>query len=341
MKILSLLKLRSLFITAFLAFQFVQSLSAQCYMVTSDYLIRFFADHGDYIPARQGPFTEDECKYWLTQMDEWQRKESRCDCPPKSDNQGSYDTRTQSESRIKIPDRETQLKRIKEYAHQKIKEKENADRQIVEQKKQYLLGKLKRNKSLDQLKTASMLSLKGEQNVNNNRTEEGRDDSESAFTEGRIDPNNSGLPDYNITVSPPVFIEHQQTLYEYIDEQKKVVQTKITKVQKEKAEIQEKKNQSQEKIKVQSIGIKRLTTEKFMAKEETQKEEIDSLLMLANQLLEESIEQNEKADRELEEKNKLLQEHDALLNKYDEAYNISKEHPEKSDQLLKELRGDK
>jgi len=319
----------------------LNELFAQCYMITSDKYNQFLIEIGfPTIPARQGPMTKDECEYALEQMDNRQKDGSHCECEQTNTTE-SYNTQGQNKSRIQIEDHQTQLKKLRALAQQKELEKKNADRQIVEQKKLDLLRKLKRIKSLDQLKTTSDLSVKGEQNLNNNQIEEGRDNSESAFADGKIDPNNNSLPDNNITISPPAIIEHQQTLYEYIDEQKEVVRTKITNVQKEKAEIQEKKNQHQEKIKMQTIGIKRLTTEKFMAKEESQKEEIDSLLMLAEQLLEESIEQNEQADRELVEKNKVLQESEALLNKYEDTYNKSKEHPEESDQLLKELRGDK
>lgn len=319
----------------------LNELFAQWYMITTDEYNQFLIEIGfPTIPTRQGPMTYDECQYALAQMDKRQRGGSRCECEQTNTTE-SYNTQGQNNSGIQIEDRETQLRKIKEYAKNELKKKENADQQIVEQKKQYLLGKLKRNKSLDQLKIASGLSVKGEQNVNNNQTEAGRDDSESAFTEGKIEPNNSSLPDYNIVVPPPTVIGHQETLTEYIDREKKAVQKKITDVQKEKTEIQEKKNHIQEKITGQQVSIKRLTVEKMMVKEETKKVEIDSLLMLAERLLEESIEQNEKADQELVEKNDLLQESEALLNKYEDTYNKSKEHPEESEQLLKELRGDK
>jgi hypothetical protein len=310
-------------------------------MITSDKFNRILIESGaSPIPTRQGPFTKEECESAWNQMEKYQRDESHCECEG-TNNSGLYETQGKTESRIQIEDHQTQLKKLKEAAYKKEMEKKNSDRQIVEDIKQDLRGKLKAIKSLDQLKTVSNLSLKGEQNVNNNQTEAGRDDSESAFSEGKIDPNNSSLPDNNIVVPPPAFIEQQKTLFEYLDQQKKVVQTKITDVNKEKTKIDEKKKQLQEKITGQTISIKRLTVEKTKVEEETKKVEIDSLLLLAEQMLDESIEQNKKADKDLEKVNNQLQENEALLNRYDETYNKSKEHPEESEQLLKELSGDK
>jgi hypothetical protein len=190
------------------------------------------------------------------------------------------------------------------------------------------------------LRTTSDLSKQGEESTNNNQVEVGRNESESSFSQGKIKL--KGRTQNNtVPVSPPVPIKHQETLFSYIDRETKTVQTKLAKVQKEKIVLLEKKNQVQEKIAEQTLKIEKLKTEKLEVKEESRKEDIDSLLLFATQMLEESEDLNDKANQELEKNNKLVQENEALLNKYQETYSKSKEHPEQSEQLLKELQGDK
>jgi hypothetical protein len=177
--------------------------------------------------------------------------------------------------------------------------------------------------------------------IENNQTEIGRDNSESAFSDGKIKLKRGDLRNRDIPVSPPAPVESQKTLFEYVDRETKVVQTKIMDVQKEKIHILEKKNQIQEKIVEQTVNIEKLKTEKIEVKEESRKEEIDSLLLEAMQLLEESNTLNEKAGEELKTKDKLIGEQEVLLNKLQSTYEKGKENPEKSEGLLKELQGDK
>jgi hypothetical protein len=317
-----------------------RELPAQCYIVTSDYLIQFFAAHGDYMPARQGPFTKEECEYWLTQMEEWQRKETWCDCPPETNNSGSSDTQMQNEKKIVVEDRETQLKKIRLLEEMELRKKAQAECEEVNLKKKDLLGKMKTNKALDQLKTSSELSEQGAVNISNNQMEAGRDISESAFSDGKIILKRRQETN-TVQVSPPKPVDSQKSLFEYIEHETRTVQNKIMNVQKEKIKLLEKKNDIQKTINEQTIKIAQLKTELLEAKDETQKEEIDSLLLMATELLQESEDLNIKADQELQEKNKLEQDNEALLNNYQDIYNKSKENPEQSEQLLKELRGDK
>jgi hypothetical protein len=62
---------------------------------------------------------------------------------------------------------------------------------------------------------------------------------------------------------------------------------------------------------------------------------------MATQVLQESETLNQEANKELEVKDKLVKDQEGLLNKYQETYNKSKDNPELSEELLKELQGDK
>jgi hypothetical protein len=312
---------------------------AQCFIVASDKHKRIMLEHfGVSVPARQGNFTTlEECEAFLNNaanFDPQQRNEHWCDCDKTNANIQS----NRVQSKIKIDDRETQLARNKLFVLKKTQEKKEADDKIFQAKKNNLLGKLRRNKSFDQLNTTSGLSEQGAYNIKNDESEKGRDNSESSFTQHKIKLRERELK--TTQVSLPKFVEHQKTLFEFIDRETKIVQTKIMNVQKEKIQILEKKNQLQEKITLQTLNIEKLKTEKNDVQKEN-REEIDSLLLLANQILGESEELNKKADQELEEKNNLVDENEALLNKYQDAYNKSKEFPDQSEQLLKELQGGK
>jgi len=317
---------------------------AQCYIVASDEHKRImWEQYGVIVEERQGNFASyDECIAYLNSsidFDPVQRARHWCDCE-KEDQKEFNNSYEQNNSNLIVEDREAQLQKIRLYEQEKLKEKELADRKIVEDKKQDLLGKLKKNNALDQLKTSSELSQQGTVNINNSQTEKGRDDSELAFSDGKIKL--KGRPQKNnIQVSQPKPIEDQKVLFDYIDRETKVVQNKIMQVQKEKIKLLEKKNDIQKTLSERTLKIEKLKTEKINSEVKTQIEEIDSLLMIANQLLQESEDLNIKVDQELEEKNKLEQDSEALLNSYQNVYNKSKENPDQSEQLLKELKGEK
>jgi hypothetical protein len=322
----------------------LNELFAQCYIVASEkHKSRMREIWGSTVPDRQGNFaTYEECVSFLDReiaFDPVQRAEHWCECE-ETNSSGTYNTNGQTESRIQVENHQIQLKKLKEAAYKKEMEKKNSDRKIVENKKQDLLGKLKKNKSLDQLKTSSELSEQGEVNISNNQSESGRDVSESAFSDGKIILKKRQEPN-TIQVSPPKPVEDQSTLFEYIDRETKVVQNKIIQVQKQKIKLLEKKNDIQKTITDQTLKIEKLKTEKINLEDESKTEEIDSLLIIANQLKLESEELDLKADRDLEEINRMEQDSEALLKKYGDALNKAKEHPEESEQLLKELKGDK
>lgn len=315
---------------------------AQCFIVASEKHKRIMYEvWGVTVPDRQGNFsTLEECETYLYNLDAdpEQKKEHWCDCDKQNTNESyeSDNTQAQQQSRITIEDRETQLKKIKEYEMQKQEEKRQADEKNFRGKKQNVLGKIKRNTALDQLKTTEEVSDKAANNINV-EDEAGRRESESSFTDSKMKIKHREPP--TIPVSPPAPVNHQKNLFEYIDREKIIVQTRIMEVQKDKIGILEKKNNLQQKITEQTLNIEKLNAEKTEVNDENRKEEIDSLLLLAEQMLEESEDLNKKADQELQDKNKLAEENEALLNKFENAYNKSKEFPEQSEQLLNELRG--
>lgn len=304
------------------------------------------------VPDRQGDFvTKQECEQALDNagMDALQRSRFRCECETNCNDQnstGSYNDEQQNSSGqnpggIVIDDYETQMMKRNLFIEKDKKQKAALEKSKNDNIKNDLLGKLKGNKSLNQLKTTSDLSEQGSENITNSQTEAGREDSESAFTNGKTKLKRRDLRNSIVPVSPPTPIEHQKTLFEFIDRETKVVQTKIMEVQKEKIQILEKKNQIQEKIVEQTTNIEKLKKEKIEVKEESQKGEIDSLLLEAMQLLEESETLNKKAGEELKTSNMLITEQEGLLNKLQTSYEQGKENPQKSEELLKELQGNK
>lgn len=336
-------RIRSLLIVILLLSLPLKELFAQCYIVpTKNYREGFYSMFGTVYPERVGNFaTEAECNALLDQMkanDPVAKGEFYCDCDqPVETNSYDYPQQT-TEPPVVKPKTQSELHVLQALAEEKKKLMEGKQ---FNDKREEVTGKLKGNKSFNQLKTSSNLSLKGQQNINNNQTDEGRKESESAFTDGKIATDTGELHLNPIPVPPPTPIDPQKNLFNYIDQETKTVQSKIIKVQKEKTELLEKKMIIQEKINEQKLNISNLKLEKMEAKEETKVEEIDSLLLAALQMLEESEQLNEKAAEELKEKDKLVQENEALLNRFQETNIRSKEHPEESEQLLKELRGDK
>ena len=340
------------FTTIILLFIFVETTFAQWYAVANETQKKAMWDmFGVVVPDRQGNFaTKSECEQALDNagMDALQRSRYWCECEVNCDDQnssGSYNDEQQNSSGqnpggIVVDDYETQMMKRNLFIEKDKKQKAALEKSKNDNIKNDLLGKLKGNKSLDQLKTTSDLSERGSENITNNQTEAGRDDSESAFSQGKIKLK-KGKQNNIVPVSPPVPVEHQKTLFEYIDRETKVVQTKIMEVQKEKIQILEKKNQIQQKMVEQTVNIEKLKTEKIEVKEESRKEEIDSLLLEAMQLLEESETLNKKAGEELETSNKLITDQEGILNNLQTSYQIGKENPERSEELLKELQGNK
>jgi hypothetical protein len=298
------------------------------------------------VPDRQGDFpTKQACEDALDDagMDALQRSRCHCECESNCDGQNSSNSDFQEEQynsgqnpeRVVVDDYETRMMQRRIFAEKDRKQKAYQDQMKNENIKKEIMGKLKGNKSLDQLKTTSELS---EQGLKNNDIEGGRVNTESAFTDGKIKLRRSNIEEGNIPpVPPPTIIENQKKLFEYVDRETKVVQTKILEVQKEKIEILEKKNKLQEKILDQKFTIVKLKTDKIETQEESKKQEIDSLLLEAMQLLDESEQLNENAGKELENKDKLLGEQEALLNKLQTSYDQGKDKPEKSEELLNEL----
>lgn len=321
---------------------FNEHIFSQCYIVASQkHKNIMFENWGVNVPDRQGNFASyEECVDYLDRsmdFDPIQRAEHWCDC---DETNTEYSENTNQNQNLIIPDRETQLNKSRMLEEIERKKKLMLESQEVNLKKNDLLGKMKKNKALDQLKTSSDLSEQGNQNISNNNLESGRDKTQSAFTEGKLKLK-SRNEQTDIPVSPPKPIDHQKSLFEYIDRETKIVQNKIINVQKEKIKILDKKNEIHKTIFEQTIKINQLETERLEVKDETKKVEIDSMLLMANQLLQESEDLNYKAEMELQEKNKLEQDNEALLNNYRDIYNKSKEHPEQSEKLLKELRGEK
>ncbi len=111
--------------------------------------------------------------------------------------------------------------------------------------------------------------------------------------------------------------------------------------QKQKIEVHEKKNKIQQDIIVQTEKIETLKVEKNQTEDESKKIEVDSLLLLAEQMLQESEDLNKRADEELISKNQVILEQESLLNKYQDSLNKSKDNPGLSEELLKELQGGK
>ena len=340
------------FTTIILLFIFAETTFAQWYVVANETQKKAMWDmFGVVVPDRQGNFaTKSECEQALDNagMDALQRSRYWCECEVNCDDQNSstsYNDGQQNSSgqnlgEIVVDDYETQMMKRNLYIEKDKKQKAALEKSKNDNIKSDLLGKLKGNKSLDQLKTTSDLSERGSENITNNQTEAGRDDSESAFSQGKIKLK-KGKQNIIVSVSPPVPVEHQKTLFEYIDRETKVVQTKIVEVQKEKIKLLEKKNQIQQKMVEQTVYIEKLKTEKIEVKEESHKEEIDSLFLEAMQLLEESETLNKKAGEELETSNKLITDQEEILNNLQASYQMGKENPERSEELLKELQGNK
>lgn len=302
------------------------------------------------VPDRQGDFpTKKECEDAIDRagMDALQRSRHHCECESNCDEQNSSISNYQEEqynsgqNPADVDDYETQMMQRNLNIEKDKKEKAALEKLKNENIKNDLLSKLKGNKSFNQLKTTSELSEQGSQNIDN-QIEIGRVNSESAFTDGKIKLKKSNIINDNIPpVSPPAIVVNQKKLFEYVDREMKVVQSKILEVQKEKIQILEKKNKIQEKFLEQKITVEKLKTEKIELKEDAKKEEIDSLLWEAMQLLEESEMLNENAGKELESKDKLLDEQEAFLNKLQTSYDHGKDKPEKFEQLLNELQSGK
>lgn len=349
---ISVIKTYNLLLTLFFLFLPGKLLFAQWYVVADESHKRAMWEMFQVVvPDKEGNFaTKRECEDALdnANMDALQRSRHHCECEANCDDQNSsnsYNDQQQNSSGqnpdgIVIDDYETQMMKSNLYIEKDKKEKAALEKSKNDNIKNDLLGKLKGNKSLNQLKTTSDLSEQGLENITNNQTDVGRDDTESAFSQGKIKLKKRGQNN-TVPVSPPVPVEQQKTLFEYIDRETKVVQIKIMDVQKKKIQLLEKKNQMQEKIVEQTVNIQKLKEEKYEVKDETRKEEIDSLLIMATQMLQESETLNQEANKELEVKDKLVKDQEDLLNKYQETYNKSKDNPELSEELLKELQGDK
>lgn len=324
-----------------------ESIFAQWFMEVDDSEIKAVWEmFQEVMPKRSGNFaTQKECEDALNQHD-WlpgQRAKYKCRCESNCDGQNSSNSdyggeqyiSSQNPERVVVDDYETQMMKRKLIIEKDSKQKAYEDKVKNENMKKDVMSKLKGNKSLDQLKTTSELSKQGSQN---NYIEGGRVNTESAFTDGKFKLKRDSIVDENIPqVSPPTIIENQKKLFEYVERETKIVQTKIVEVQKEKIQILEKKNQIQEKIADQTLKIEKLKKEKIELKEESKKEEIDSLLLEAMQLLDESEQLNENAGKELENKDKLLGDQEMLLNQLQTSYDQGKDNPEKSEQLLNEL----
>jgi len=345
--------LKIIFTLTLLMISFFQAASySQWQIVYSDELIDDLSEQGISYQKRQGHFsTEAECLEMIERAvresgDPNIRRHMSCEGCDEQNSSDSYNDEQQNFSgqnppELVIDDYETQMMKIDLFIEKDKNEKADLDKSRNDDIKNDLLSKLKGNKSFNQLRTTSDLSEEGLQSIKNNQNEVGRENSESAFSDGKIKPNRRELRNNNITVSPPAPVESQKNLFEYIDRETKVVQTKIVEVQKEKIQILEKKNQIQQKIGEQTINIKKLEIEKVEVKEEARKEEIDSLLLESMQLLEESENLNRKAGEELETSNKLISEQEGLLNNLQSSYEKGKENPEKSEALLRELQGGK
>jgi hypothetical protein len=251
-----------------------KSIVAQWYVVVDDSEIRAVWEmFQQVVPKRSGDFaTRRECEDALDQSD-WmpgQRVKYWCDCETNCDDQnssGSYNDEQQNSSGqnpggIVIDDYETQMMKRDILVEKDKKEKAAQEKLKNDNIKNDLLTKLKGNKSLNQLKTTSGLSEQGLENITNNQTDAGRDDTESAFSQGKIKLK-KGRQNNTVPVSQPVPVEQQKNLFEYIDRETKVVQTKIMDVQKKKIQLLEKKNQIQEKIVEQTVNIQKLIEEKY------------------------------------------------------------------------------
>lgn len=335
------IEINRVIVIVFLFLLISESAHAQCYIVASErHRQRMQQDWGVYVEERQGNFASyEECVAYLDReisFDPAQRNEHWCECEETSSNYSD----TNQNTNIIIPDRETQLNNARMMEEIELKKKAKLESQEVNLKKKDLLGKMKKNKALDQLKTSSELSEQGTQNTNNNQLDAGRNDTQSAFTEGKIILKKRDEQPI-VPVSPPKPIDNQKSLFKYIEKETKTVQNKIINVQKEKIILLDKKNENHKTIYEQTIKIAQLKTERLEIKDETKIDEIDSLLLMASLLLQESEDLNKEADEELKEKNKIELDNQALLNKYQDVYNKSKENPEQSEQLLKELQGDK
>lgn len=324
-----------------------KSVQAQWYAVADESHKRAMWDMFQVVvPDREGNFTtKQECEDALDNagMDALQRSRYHCECESNCDGQYSSVTDYQEEQynsgynpeRVVIEDLETQMMKRKLFIEEDRKQKVVQDKIKNENMKKEVLGKLKVNKSLNQLKTTAELSEQGSQN---NDIDAGRVSTEAAFTDGKIKLKRGNILDNNIPpVPPPTIMENQKKLFEYVERETKVVQSKILEVQKEKIAILEKKNRIQEKILDQKITIVKLKTNKIEIEEESKKVEIDSLLLEAMQLLEESEKLDEDAGKELENKDKLLGEQEVLFNQLQTSYKLGKDNPEKSEQLLNEL----
>jgi len=324
-----------------------ESIFAQWFMEVDDSEIKAVWEmFQEVMPKRSGNFaTQKECEDALNQHD-WlpgQRAKYKCRCESNCDGQNSSNSdyggeqyiSSQNPERVVVDDYETQMMKRKLIIEKDSKQKAYEDKVKNENMKKDVMSKLKGNKSLDQLKTTSELSKQGSQN---NDIDAGRVSTEAAFTDGKIKLKRGNILDNNIPpVPPPTIMENQKKLFEYVERETKVVQSKILEVQKEKIAILEKKNRIQEKILDQKITIVKLKTNKIEIEEESKKVEIDSLLLEAMQLLEESEKLDEDAGKELENKDKLLGEQEVLFNQLQTSYKLGKDNPEKSEQLLNEL----
>lgn len=327
-----------------------KSILAQWYIVSDEYYKRVHWEVFQIdIPDRRGDFpSKKECEDALDRTYALDRFRHHCECESNCEGQNStvtYDNSQneyidQNSNEVVVADHQMQLDKIRAVEEKKRMLKELVDQKKFTEDKNELTGKLKQNKALDQLKTSSELSEQGIQNSNNNQLEVGRNNSQSAFTEGKIILKKRDEQPV-VPVSPPKPVDNQKSLFEYIEKETKTVQNKIINVQKEKIILLDKKNENHKTIYEQTIKIAQLKTERLEVKDETKIDEIDSLLLMASLLLQESEDLNKEADEELKEKNKIELDNQALLNKYQDVYNKSKENPEQSEQLLKELRGDK
>jgi len=343
---ISVLNLKT-FLIAFLFILLFNKISfSQWYIATSDEHKRIMWKHFNVVvEERQGNFaTEQECLDALNNADvEYDQRQHywcECDCPDQTTNEYSTE---QTIPKIIIDDPETQRKKRNAVITKDQKEKLLLDYKKNQETKEELLGKLKGNdkkesSALDQLKTTEKLSVKGEQSSGSDSS---RVLTEQAFSDAELSSEQDNPNNYIIPVSPPAPIDHNKNLAEYIDLETKIVQTKIMETQKQKIEILEKKNKIQQDIIVQTEKIETLKVEKYQNEDESKKIEVDSLLLLAEQMLQESEDLNRRADEELTSKNQVILEQEGLLNKYQDTVNKSKDNPELSEELLKELQGGK
>jgi len=357
-----------LFAAVITLFTFPQASFGQWQIEYSDWLINNLKGQGINYEKRQGHFlTQAECLEMIEQAvyesgDPNLRLHMSCvgcdelTTTESTNNQEGFSS-GQNRRGIVIDDYKTQKIKRDAFIEKDRKEKENTDKLKNEKIQKELLGQLKNeskpkfktgsnppgeSNALNQLQTTSDLSLQASQNSGNNQNDSARVTSESAFTNAQIKTSGNNLSDINVPEPPePTPVISQQRLFDFIERETKYVQTKILEVQKQKIEILEKKNQIHEKIIEQTGKIEKLKVEKNEVEDESRKEEIDSLLIQAMEMLEESEVLNKKASEELEVKDKLVKEQEGILNKYQEKYNNAEEHPELSEELLKELQGDK